>query len=250
MFLPLDLGPLAWAWLALVALGASFVRGYSGFGFAALLDLGRGRLVTRPVALVPAVSLCDIGSRAAMGVRPWLHRLAAVAFLFGWLLSLGVPLEGQDRRCHARDTARIARRALRAFNVRNSASWSGAWRVRAGDPVTARRASYVGPCQWGGGVAAPCRSGPFCGPAHPPATFRATLVATSPSSTSTPGRAGVGGLVHPRHASARRPGPARDAGGPPSRLPPFPEGAARGVPPLRHLDAHGARSAWTAARAL
>ena len=38
--MPLDLGPLAWGWLALVALGASFVRGYSGFGFAALLVSG------------------------------------------------------------------------------------------------------------------------------------------------------------------------------------------------------------------
>ena len=35
-----DLGPLAWGWLAVVALGAAYVRGYSGFGFAALIVVG------------------------------------------------------------------------------------------------------------------------------------------------------------------------------------------------------------------
>ena len=35
--MPYDLGPGALAWLAVACLVAGFVRGYSGFGFSALL---------------------------------------------------------------------------------------------------------------------------------------------------------------------------------------------------------------------
>jgi hypothetical protein len=105
--MPLDLGPLAWAWLALVALGAAFVRGYSGFGFAALLVAGAG-LVTDPVALVPAVLLCDV----ALSAPQWLSIRGSIDWrrvlsLFAGCL-LGVPVGVWAIASMGADAARAA----------------------------------------------------------------------------------------------------------------------------------------------
>jgi uncharacterized membrane protein YfcA len=59
MALPFDLTPAAAAWIALVMFGAAFVRGYSGFGFAALMLTGAG-LVTSPYHLMPVVVFADV----------------------------------------------------------------------------------------------------------------------------------------------------------------------------------------------
>lgn len=58
MTLPFDLTPLAAAYLAVVLFGAAFVRGYSGFGFAALTVTGAS-LVTNPLHLVGVVLALD-----------------------------------------------------------------------------------------------------------------------------------------------------------------------------------------------
>lgn len=105
--MPLDLCPLAWGWLALVALGASFVRGYSGFGFAALLVSGAA-LVTEPVALVPAVLVCDV----ALGAPQWRSVRGAIDWrrvgaLFAGCL-LGVPLGVWAIAAMGPDAARAA----------------------------------------------------------------------------------------------------------------------------------------------
>ena len=105
--MPLDLGSLAWGWLALVALGASFVRGYSGFGFAALLVSGAA-LVTEPVALVPAVLVCDV----ALGAPQWRSVRGAIDWrrvgaLFAGCL-LGVPLGVWAIAAMGPDAARAA----------------------------------------------------------------------------------------------------------------------------------------------
>ena len=63
MNLPFDLSPLAAAFLAVTLLGAAFVRGYSGFGFAALVVSASG-LVTNPLNLVPVVLLADVAMTA------------------------------------------------------------------------------------------------------------------------------------------------------------------------------------------
>lgn len=70
MTLPFDLGPGAALWLAVVCLGAGYVRGYSGFGFAALVVTGAS-LVTDPLLFVPVVILADIALTAqqARGIR-------------------------------------------------------------------------------------------------------------------------------------------------------------------------------------
>lgn len=58
MDLPFDLTPLTAAFLAVVLFGAAYVRGYSGFGFAALTVTGAS-LVTNPLHMVGVVLILD-----------------------------------------------------------------------------------------------------------------------------------------------------------------------------------------------
>jgi uncharacterized membrane protein YfcA len=193
MFLPLDLGPLAWAWLALVALGASFVRGYSGFGFAALLIAGAS-LVTPPVALVPAVILCDIALTAPQwatvrGFIDWRR----VAFLFGGCL-LGVPLGVRTVAAMGEDTARIA---VALYVLAMCAILLRGWRLArpAGDPVNGVVGVVSGLAN-GAAVGGLPVAAFFAAQPIPPATFRATLVAYFAFlDLYTLAVLGVGGLV-------------------------------------------------------
>ena len=54
-----DLGLLAALWTAVVAFVAGVVRGYSGFGFAAIILAGTG-LVANPILFVPVVVIVDL----------------------------------------------------------------------------------------------------------------------------------------------------------------------------------------------
>lgn len=81
MSLPFDLGTGAAVWLLAATFVASFVRGYSGFGFAALLVAATG-LVTNPLYAVPVVILGDIATavlqmRGIWGRIDW-KRVAAL----------------------------------------------------------------------------------------------------------------------------------------------------------------------------
>ena len=57
--MPYDLGPGALAWLAVACLVAGFVRGYSGFGFSALV-VSAAALVTHPLNFFAVVMLCGV----------------------------------------------------------------------------------------------------------------------------------------------------------------------------------------------
>lgn len=57
--MPFELSILSMGWIALVATLAGVVRGYSGFGFAAIILLGAG-LVANPVLFVPVVVIADL----------------------------------------------------------------------------------------------------------------------------------------------------------------------------------------------
>ncbi|MGB3178841.1 MAG: sulfite exporter TauE/SafE family protein [Albidovulum sp.] len=59
MTLPFDLGAGAGLWLAFAFFTAAFVRGYSGFGFSALV-VASSALVTNPVFLVPVVVVAEV----------------------------------------------------------------------------------------------------------------------------------------------------------------------------------------------
>jgi hypothetical protein len=56
--LPFDLSPLAALWMAVAVFGAAFVRGYSGFGSAALI-VASASLVTHPLNFVAVVTFLD-----------------------------------------------------------------------------------------------------------------------------------------------------------------------------------------------
>jgi uncharacterized membrane protein YfcA len=95
--LPFDLGPGALAWLALACLVAGFVRGYSGFGFSALL-IAASSLVTNPLNLVAVVVILEMvmSLQSARGAGPnvdwgrvgWLMGGAAIGLPVGlWILT-------------------------------------------------------------------------------------------------------------------------------------------------------------------
>jgi hypothetical protein len=172
--MPLDLGPLGWGWLALVALGAAFVRGYSGFGFAALLIAGAS-LVTPPVALVPAVILCDTALTAPQwatvrGSIDWRR----VGFLSAGCL-LGVPLGVQAVAAMGEDTARIV---VASYVLTMGLILLRGWRMErpAGDGATGALGVVSGLAN-GAAVGGLPVAAFFAAQPIPPATFRATLVA-------------------------------------------------------------------------
>ncbi len=95
--MPFDLGPLALLWLAVACLVAGFVRGYSGFGFSALL-IAASSLVTNPLNFVAVVVVLEtvMSIQAAKGAGPdvdwkrvsWLLGGAAIGLPLGlWILT-------------------------------------------------------------------------------------------------------------------------------------------------------------------
>ena len=95
--MPFDLGPLALVWLAVACLVAGFVRGYSGFGFSALL-IAASSLVTNPLNFVAVVVILEtvMSLQAAKGAGPdvdwrrvgWLLGGAAIGLPIGlWILT-------------------------------------------------------------------------------------------------------------------------------------------------------------------
>lgn len=82
--LPLGLEGWQAAFVALAVLGAAWVRGYSGFGFSALVIASAG-LVTNPVALVPVLMMCEVTMTAgqARGLRGWVDWTRTRAMLLG-----------------------------------------------------------------------------------------------------------------------------------------------------------------------
>jgi uncharacterized protein len=64
--MPFDLGPVATLWTAVAIVGAAFVRGYSGFGYSALV-ITASSLVTSPLNFVAVVVLLEF----AMSLQAW-----------------------------------------------------------------------------------------------------------------------------------------------------------------------------------
>lgn len=91
MTLPFEMGPGAAAFMAVAVLGSAFVRGYSGFGFSALVISAAG-LVTNPLHFVAVVVLCE----ALMSLQAWRGIGAYVDWRRVWLLmagaAIGMPL--------------------------------------------------------------------------------------------------------------------------------------------------------------
>ena len=91
MTLPFDMGLGAAAYMAVAILLSAFVRGYSGFGFSALVISASG-LVINPLHFVAVVVLCE----ALMSLQAWRGIGAFVDWRRVWLLlagaAVGMPL--------------------------------------------------------------------------------------------------------------------------------------------------------------
>ena len=174
MSLPFDLSPLAAAWLALAILGAAYVRGYSGFGFAALIVSAAG-LVTDPLHFVPVVLLADIllTAQQARSIRAHVDWRRV-----GWLLAGcagGVPLGVWAIAQVGADTARAA---ISVYVLLTCAILVAGWQMRRPPGRVAHLATGVASgLANGAAVGGLPVAAFFAAQTIPAATFRATLIA-------------------------------------------------------------------------
>ena len=87
--MPFDLSPGIAAALAVALLGASFVRGYSGFGFSAIF-IAFAALITNPLPLIPVVFACEMLMTLfqARGIRGHVDWRRVGALLVGAAIAL------------------------------------------------------------------------------------------------------------------------------------------------------------------
>jgi uncharacterized protein len=125
--MPYDLGPASLIWMAAATFVAGFVRGYSGFGFSAMV-IAASSLVTNPLNFVFVVVLLEtvMSLQAAKGAGPdvdwkrvgWLMGGAAVGLPLGLWVLTGV----------SEDTARAV---ISAYVLLMCAVLLAGWRLRA-----------------------------------------------------------------------------------------------------------------------
>lgn len=87
--MPFDLGPGTYTALAILLVGAAYIRGYSGFGFSAITIAGAA-LITNPLPLIPVVFACEMLMTVfqARGIRGYIDWTRVVALLGGAALVL------------------------------------------------------------------------------------------------------------------------------------------------------------------
>lgn len=176
--MPFDLSPLAAIWMALAVFGAAFVRGYSGFGFSALV-VAAAALVTNPLSFVAVVLFCEM----ILSLQAWRGIRGEIDWRRVWLLlagaAIGMPL-GIWALLSISETA--ARAAISGFVLFMCLVLTAGWRM-------ARPAEQG--ATFGAGVVSGLANAPGMGglpvaaffAAQPiaPAVFRATLVAYFPA---------------------------------------------------------------------
>ena len=172
-----DLGPLALVWMAVVVLVAAFVRGYSGFGFSAMVVAGSS-IVTNPLNFVAVVVILEtaMSLQAAKGAGP------DVDWRRVWLLlagaAVGLPLGLWVLTGVSEDTARavISAYVLVMCGVL-LAGWRLASEVRGAGNVAAGVVSGLANAPGMGGLPVAAF---FAAQPMPAAVFRATLIAYFP----------------------------------------------------------------------
>ena len=175
--MPFDLGFGATAWMATAIVIAAFVRGYSGFGYSAMV-IAASSLVTNPLNFVAVVVILEtaMSLQAAKGAGPdvdwrrvwWLLAGAAVGLPIGLWILTGV----------SEDTARAV---ISAYVLMMCGVLLAGWRIRA---------EVRGRINLAAGLVSGLANAPGMGglpiaaffAAQPirPAVFRATLIAYFP----------------------------------------------------------------------
>lgn len=175
--MPYDLGLAALVWLAVACLVAGFVRGYSGFGFSALL-IAASSLVTNPLNFVAVVVILEtvMSLQAAKAAGPavdwtrvgWLMGGAAIGLPVGLWILTGV----------SEDTARAV---VSGYVLLMCAVLLAGWRLRGevaglGNGVAGLISGLANAPGMGGLPVAAF----FAAQPMPAAVFRATLIAYFP----------------------------------------------------------------------
>ena len=177
MTLPFDIGPMGAIWMAFAVLGAAFVRGYSGFGYSAMV-IAASSLVTNPLNFVAVVIVAE----AAMTLQAWKGVGPEVDWRrVRWLLAgavIGLPLGLWALTAISENAARaVISGYVLAMCLVLMAGWRLAGAVGAGGTFGVGLISGLANAPGMGGlpVAAFFAAQPMAA-----ATFRATLVAYFP----------------------------------------------------------------------
>lgn len=172
--MPFDLSPLAASWMAIGLFVAAFVRGYSGFGFAALV-VSSASLVTDPLNFVAVVILADVflTLRQAREIRADID-WRRVGLLFAGCV-VGVPIGVWGVAAIGTDAARALISGF--ILVMCAVLWRG-WQL--GSTAGAASHSGVGVISGlanGAAVGGLPVAAFFAAQTIPAATFRATVIA-------------------------------------------------------------------------
>ena len=175
--MPFDLGPGALIWMAVAVFGAAFVRGYSGFGFSAMV-VAASSLVTNPLNFVAVVVILEtvMSLQAAKGAGP------DVDWRRVWLLlagaAVGLPLGLWVLTGVSEATARAV---VSGYVLAMCAVLFRGWRLGA---------EVRGPVNLAAGIVSGLANAPgmgglpvaafFAAQPMPAAVFRATLIAYFP----------------------------------------------------------------------
>ena len=172
--MPFDLTPLAALWMAVALFGAAYVRGYCGFGFAALVVSGAG-LVTDPLYFVPVVIAADflLTGVQARQIRPNIDWRRVGTLFAGSLFA--VPVGVWIIASIGTDTARAVISVF--ILIMCAILWAG-WRMArpAGDAAHLATGVISGLAN-GAAVGGLPVAAFFSAQTIPAATFRATLIA-------------------------------------------------------------------------
>jgi uncharacterized protein len=175
--MPFDLGVGATIWMAVAILVSAFVRGYSGFGYSAMVITASG-LVTNPLNFVAVVVLLEF----AMSVQAWKGAAVSVDWRRVWYLVggavVGLPLGLWALTAISENAARAV---IAGYVLLMCGVLLAGWRMRT---------EVTGPGNAAMGVVSGIANAPgmaglpvvafFAAQPMSPAVFRATLIAYFP----------------------------------------------------------------------
>lgn len=175
--MPFDLGLAGSLWMAVAIFAAAFVRGYSGFGYSAMV-IAASSVVTNPLNFVAVVVLLEF----AMSLQAWRGAGPDVDWRrVGYLLlgaAIGLPLGLWALTAISEDAARAV---ISGYVLLMCAVLLAGWRLRA---------EVKGPANAVAGVVSGLANAPgmgglpvaafFAAQPIPAAVFRATLIAYFP----------------------------------------------------------------------